>query len=274
MPFAATTELLVVGDDHAIRFETGQIDSTRSRVTDQPLHAGAGSLSAMADLGAGGIAVLGGRSGDAGVDGITVVRAAGSPLALALATPRSDASAIALAGGILVAGGQAEGAPLFEWVGTDGTRLPFGDTAARSGGTLVRGREGLTAFYYLGADGTGAAIADTWVVDGCPAACRAMAGPTHMPLRTHAVAVPRSTGTIVLGGDDGGPSNRVEEVRLSGTTVEIVPLGPLRSARRDLTAIALGSDFVLVAGGEGVEGTLLPSMELCLPERLPPIALP
>ena len=51
-------------------------------------------------------------------------------------------------------------------------------------------------------------------------------------------------------------------------------MDPLPSARRGASAIALPSDLVLVGGGFGRDGTPNTALELCFPERLPPIALP
>lgn len=283
LPFRATTDLFVLGDDHAIRFETAaRTDSTSPRARDRSLHSGAGGASAVVDLGARGIAVIGGQAGDAAVTTVTVVPTFETiePYRYTLQTPRSGASAVPLGGGILVAGGQPEGQPLFEWLPLDPPYIPstFGPTTTIHGGTLVLSTEdgGQTALFYLGEDGSGTASTASFVVTGCPSRCVASDAALFPFPRVNAASVARSTSTIVLGGMDaeGRPSAFVEEVRFMGGVPTLSMAGSLSAARADVTATPLGSDIVLVAGGVGAEGTPRDDLELCFPEELPRIALP
>ena len=279
VPFAGTTSLLVLGEAAAVRFET-RPSATGARVVPQALHPGAGIISGLADLGARGIAVVGGADGDGPSALITIVRAMSAPETLRMAAPRSAPAAIAFAGGLLVAGGQAEGEPLFEWFSGSGERIVFGGTERRSSGTLVRSPDVATAFYYLGEDGAGTPLDDGWTVRGCPA-CEATLYSVGASPRRDALSVPRSTGTLVLGGvladpatDRSSPQRLAEEVRFEAGAPVLVPMDPLPSARRGASAIALPSDLVLVGGGFGRDGSPITSLELCFPERLPPITLP
>jgi hypothetical protein len=74
--------------------------------------------------------------------------------------------------------------------------------------------------------------------------------------------------------DRSSPQRLAEEVRFEAGAPVLVPMDPLPSARRGASAIALPSDLVLVGGGFGRDGTPITSLELCFPERLPPITLP
>jgi hypothetical protein len=278
MRFAGTTSLLVLGEASAVRFETRPI-TTGARVVPQALHTNAGSGSALADLGARGVAVIGGGGMAEPSSEITIVRAVSAPETLRLAAPRALSSAIAFAGGLLVAGGQAEGLPLFEWFSAGGERTTFGPTERRVRGTLVRSPDGVSALYYLGEDGAGTPEGG-WLVRGCPA-CEASFVPLGTTPRRDALCVPRSTGTLVLGGiardsETGAPSPQriVEEVRFEAGGPVLAPLGSLQSARIGATAIALTSDLVLVGGGFTRDGVPVTSFDLCFPERLPAIALP
>lgn len=277
--FTGTTSLLVLGEASAVRFET-RPSTTGARVVRQALHPGAGIGSALTSLGARGIAVVGGLEGLEASNQISIVQATSAPASLRMEAARAGPAAIGLAGGLLVAGGQPEGRPLFEWFGPRGEHEVFGPTSQRVGGTLVRSPDGATGFYYLGEDGAGTQLTDGWIVRGCPA-CEVSPVPRAGSPRRDALSAPRSSGTLVLGGSTTDPATGsevpqrvVEEVRFAAGEPVLVPMGPLPSARLRATATALTSDLVLIGGGFSRDGTLLTTFELCFPERLPPISLP
>lgn len=272
---AGTRLFFAVDETHAIVYDTTATTPAADRVSRAMLHGGSGLDSAVTDLGTRGIAVVGGLSGVDRSRDVTVVRDRSTfdRLDGNLMVGRSGASAVPFSGGMLVAGGQADGAPLFEWtpLGAPGTPSAFGDTAARSDGVLVV--DGNTAFYYLGRDDEGALVESSWIITGCPTTCTATAGPLAPSPRFDPATAARAEATVVLGGEgSSGPSRAVEEIVITGADVSIVPMGDLTEPRADTTALAVGGGMVLVAGGRGADREL-DSMELCFPQELDPFVV-
>jgi hypothetical protein len=275
-----TTEVFALDDVHAVRYETGQLNTTAVlRARDVSLHAGAGYRSALAAT-ASGVAVIGGRDGDRRVTEISVVPTIAGPATVrALAHAREGASAVSMADGLLVAGGQEEGAPLFEWISLTGTaNRVFGEgLPARSEGALALSPDGRTAFYYLGRSSDGSLPSTSYVITGCPTSCSAVLGVETSAPRARPAITERETATVVLGGtlaDMVSSASTVEEIRFPSTgTVTLAPLGALRFSRRDLSAVTLGGGTVLVAGGRDDENDLA-TMELCFPEALDTLFVP
>jgi hypothetical protein len=274
-----TSLLLAIDGGHAVVYDAGAGDATTRRDTEVTLHGGANILSALAELGGDGVAVVGGRiDGGEAVPNITVVRGIDAfDRSHMLAFARSGASAARFGRGILVAGGQAEGEPLFEWISIDGSaNVSFGEgEPPRTGGALVVSPGGASAFYYLGRASDESLVDTTYLISGCPAACVATrADPAAHP-RFEPATARRAAATVVIGGFDLATeaSATVEEVRFVGSSVTVVQLGDLSSARADTAAVTLGGGTVLVAGGQG-RGGPLDTMELCFPEELDPLVVP
>lgn len=283
VPFGdASTDLFALDESHAIRYDANGDPATTNRERAVVLHAGAGPRSALTTtLGSSvpsGVAVVGGLDGDRPVTDIRIVpRADGATSSFVLMHPRAGASAVQMGDGLLVAGGQADGLPMFEWVSLTGTRSSvFGDTVGRADGVLALSRDGRTALYYLGRTSDGALPVTSYVISGCPSACVAVPGPVTALGRTSPAVTQREVATVVVGGADldGAATNVVEEVRFPAPgTVTLSVLGTLAQARRDTAAITLGGGTILVAGGRGTED-VLDTMELCFPEALETITVP
>lgn len=274
-----TTEAFALDDVHAVRYETGRQNTMIDRARDVSLHAGAGYRSALAAT-ASGVAVVGGLDGDRRVTEISVVPTTEGPATVrTLAHAREGASAVGMADGLLVAGGQEEGAPLFEWISLTGTaNRVFGEgLPARSEGALALSPDGRTAFYYLGRASDGSLPTTSYVITGCPTSCTAVLGVETSAPRARPAVTERETATVVLGGtlaDMLSSSPAVEEVRFPGTgTATLAVLGALRFSRRDLSAVTLGGGTVLVAGGRDDDNDLA-NMELCFPEALDTLYVP
>lgn len=275
------TLFLALDADHAIAYDAGP-DAIGARDVMITLHGGANTLSAIAELGDEGVAVVGGRNSTTSVRNIALVRGVSDvDRSHMLGFARAGASAARFGRGILVAGGQADGEPLFEWISIDGTvaDVSFGEgEPPRTGGALVVSPGGASAFYYLGRARDGSLPDTTYLITGCPAACTATpSDPAARPRFEPAIAQ-RASAAVVLGGDiggdiDGAASATVEEVRFVGSSVTVALLGDLSSARADTTAITLGGGTVLVAGGQGTSAPL-DTMELCFPEELDPLVVP
>jgi hypothetical protein len=248
------------------------------------VHLGAGPLSALVDLGddpvTGGIAIVGGRQGDAPSDGITWVDINGLATTSTLASARVRPAAVRIGDVLLIAGGQAEGEPLFETVSVlaghaQGERID--DVAEqRFGPVLARDPGGNGAWLGFGEDADGVLLASTYAIAGCPSACRATpSSPLERPRRGFATAL-RSTETLVIGGaDDAGlSSSAIDRVRFASGVPIVEPLGELHTARQRPGATHVAQGVVLVAGGQVERGggsTELRSLrdfEICFPEAL------
>jgi hypothetical protein len=240
------------------------------------VHPGVGPSSAILDLGNDGVVILGGLDVDEPASGITWVDVDGYTTISELATPRERPAAIRMGDYVLVAGGQAADAPLFELVsisspGAASITSDVGDP--RFDAILVSdGSDGAWLGFGESADGT---LLDTTVrIDGCPDACVATAStPIDRP-RRGARAVARTGDTLVLGGaDETGPTNAVDRVRFVGGMPVVEPLGELDAARDRPGAAPIGSGVIVVAGGLGVRPELsaLSDLEICFPETLEPL---
>ncbi len=252
------------------------LTSTGQRTTPLSLHPGANDHSALVPLGLG-VAVVGGGSSDTPSSGISWVTPDGTTHQTALMTPRADAAAAPFAGGLLVAGGAAAGAPLAEVADpalpTARALLAGIDDGVRRGAALFLDAAGARALLVGGVDGTGAPRADTWLLEGCPDACRATAGPTWDDARAGAasVALPGGGG-LLLGGQSGAdPTRSVDRILFDPSGARIEPSTPLAAARSDARAFTLGgSGIVVVVGGRDVAGPR-GDVEACFPDQ---IALP
>jgi|GEM_PF-2492815 len=273
------TLILAIDGSHAITYDAGGGSVVMARDTEITLHGGANTLSAIAELGDEGVAVVGGHDDDDAVPAISVVRSVTTvDRSHMLSFARAGASAARFGRGILVAGGQTDGEPLFEWISIDGTidNVSFGDAEpARSGGALVVSLGGASAFYYLGRASDGSLPDTTYLISGCPAACIATVSTPALHPRFEPAIAMRATAAVVLGGFDVGgfATATVEEVRFVGSSASVVALGDLSSARADTAVVTLGGGTVLVAGGQGTSN-VLDSMELCFPEELDPLIVP
>ncbi len=275
-----TTLILALSDvRRAVLYD---VDPAREGLRDEDLseaqtgnqvHAGAGSSSALVDLGADGAAIVGGVEGDQASDGITWVDLLGFATTSHLSTRRERPAAVRIGGEILVAGGQAPGEPLFERISIDAahTSTSFGDGEPRFGAVLVRDSGSTRAWLGFGEDADGTLLDSAIRIEGCPRACVATAtDPIAQPRRGVRV-VERASETVILGGsDDTGPTNAVDRVRFVAGAPVVEALGVLGAARDRPGAAAIGGGVIVVGGGEGVRPELhaLRDMEICFPERL------
>lgn len=191
----------------------------------------------------------------------------------ALLAPRSDPAVVALAGGVLVVGGAAEGEPVAEWLepGRDGALLEGLETLPPGRGGWLASSPSGEAILWIGAETmAGAPRAETYLIRGCPDACEVEAGPTWMRPRTEWTGVVTAAGDLwLVGGRTDAPTDAVDIVRWSdGPRIEAGP--SLHTPRAGAVAFEHASGLVTVAGGEGPEG-LLDDFEHCTPARLDPL---
>lgn len=276
-----TTLLLVVGDTGSILFETGQLVSGGTRDRTLAAHVGADETSTVLALGDFGAVIVGGSTQQ-----LTWVSSAGVPLIGELATPRVRPAVVRFESGILVAGGNTVGTPLFEYFEINATaaRDSFGDTLEpRDGATLAASPSGDAALLLFGRhpeDGTpeaGAFVDGGFVVTGCPAACTATPFTGDVgTLRAGAEAVVRTslvddeTTTLVLGGEveaatpgETVATNLASVIAWSMDTPSVLPHTGLNRPRREHRAIPFAEGVVLVTAGRGVDGVPLDDIELC-----------
>ena len=268
---ARTLSMVVVSDER--RFVV-DVDPTHIGRFDRDLalHPGAGSESALVDLGDG-VAIVGGASGDSAVRDISWVDSAGNVSTSRLRFARRGASAARVGAGILVAGGQAEGEPLYEWFLTYPPEarddvVTFGDTTAVSRPTLVPNPGRDVALLVGGTLADASVRSATQLVYGCPTSCTVDAGPVWEAPRTELALVEREADALLIGGRDAaGPVPTVERVVYAAATPRIESHASLGSARAQPAAAPLASGVVLVAGGRGLDGALA-TLELCFPPEL------
>lgn len=264
---------LVVGDASSWVFERNDLGQAGAR--ELSLHAGAGSASAIADLGSAGAAVVGGAASIEvawiGVDG----RAA-APSALSV---RRDAPAAAAIGsGVLVVGGHAEGEAAAEWLPRfgDGVALDVAGLPAGRGGVLFPSPDGADALW-IGFEVDGAPSGEAFVLRGCDRdACEGIEAVEWPRPRSGFATVVTAAGALwLIGGerDEGGvlvPSREVDLVRWAGRA-PVIEAGPdLRSPRAGAAAFEHASGVVVVAGGLG-EAALAADLEMCFPPALDPL---
>lgn len=277
MRFAGQPRILVVSGRRAVVLDFGgdvtddMIDSVLAT------HAGTGAASALVDLGALGLAIVGGSDGPNAVPTISWVGIDRSVQTSALPHARAGAAATSWGASeaILVAGGQGPGEPSFAFVPAAvaaredvvGFELPTPPPSPLRGGVLLRAPDGRSALWVGATDETGAASARTWLVRGCPSACEVVAGPDWPAPRTRFAAVVTSAGAWIVGGREAGaPSARVERVTWTGSEPSFAPT-TLGSAREDAAVTELAGGMLLVVGGRG-PGGVVDGFELCAPSAL------
>jgi hypothetical protein len=272
--FAGQPRLLVLSSGASVVDFGG--DATEPVSTLTGLHAGAGEASALVDLVASGVAIVGGDDA-AAISWVGVDR---SVQTSALPTARADAAATrwGASEGILIAGGNAEGEPVLVYVPAGAAaredvvtfELPGTPGRASRGGALLRSPDGAAALYLGALDAAGVVSTETWVVRGCPRACEVEPGPSWPEAREGFAVVETSTGAWIVGGREGAtPSARVERIVWSAGTPVLEP-SSLVTARDEAAVTALAGGMVLVVGGRGAERAL-ESFELCAPGTLEPI---
>lgn len=272
--FAGQPRMLVLGPSGASILDFGG-DTTEPIASLGGLHAGAGEASALVDLVASGMAVVGGLDA-ASVSWIGVDR---SVQQSELPAPRAGAAAASWGAseGLLVAGGNADGEPTFAYVPAAvaarsdvlGFDLPGGSAPLR-GGVVLRSPDGASALYLGAIDELGAVSTETWLVRGCPRACAVEPGPAWPDAREGFAVAPTSTGAWLVGGRvRGAPSARVERIVWSAGEPSIEATS-LVTARDDAAVTPLAGGMILVVGGRGAERAL-ESFELCAPASLEPI---
>lgn len=270
------SRLVIASGDRTFRFDTDLEDGDGEQAI-AGVHEGAGGRSALVDLGNEGVAIVGGAESTAedaeGVASISWIDAStGGVRVTALATPRRDPAAVWVGGGLLIAGGQAEGQPLLEFAPNrgDGAALEGSPTEARAGAVLVAPERRLAMLLGgLAADGT--VRADTSIVSGCPA-CRLSEGAVWETPRLRPALAHTATATWLVGGEsaEGVASADVDVVRVVGDVVSVQALteGRLPTPRRAAGAAELADGVVAVFGGVDDEGAELGSMALCWPSQL------
>ena len=250
------------------------------------LHAGAGLESALYSRGPNEVVVVGGRTAAGRVSDVSIVNLTTEDtvaiLEGALAVPRANPAVAVLAdGSVLVAGGQEEGQPLFELLSPTTTSSvgAFGDTGARSGPVLALDPGRRAALMVGGADETGAVVPETIIISTCASVCGTSLGPVW-PTPRLGPAVQRRRGetpaqgsTVLLGGtaQSGGtlaPSDAVEAIVWDASVPRFQALGPLSQRRERHSVAALGSDVLIVGGGQGVDAPTR-DLDICWPEAFP-----
>lgn len=286
------TRIVIVSDALRVIYDASPTATThQSSLT---LHAGAGAESAVVELGGNGVAVIGGFDGDA-VTGVTWIATDGTTSSGALMFPRRRPSAAWVNGRLLVVGGQAAGAPLFELMTLRDSvsSAQFGDAEERYAPLVTTNASRSQVFVALGSD---APDADTtlrttsYVLSSCNnAGCSVAGGPDLTELPAGAALVSHEVGTLgsmatgyetlVVGGTDtltGTPSMLIDRVRFetdgSGTNgVSVTPFGELHTPRSLPGATEIGAGVILVAGGADAGGDALNTVEICFPAALRPI---
>lgn len=237
-----------------------------SRVAPLSLHDRAGDGSSVLSLGDRGAVVVGGGSAEAPSDGVSWIRVDGEVVSSTLAVARHRPALVELEGSVLVAGGAAEGEPAAE-------RLPFRGSGEAIAAVADAPRFGAHAFgrdpvvVVGGLDPDGAPRADTLVLRGCPADCRAAPGPTWETPRTLVSAVVTPDGGWLVGGEDAdGPSAVVTRVTTDGAPALVEGL-ELSAPRAAPAALSIQAGLVYVVGGRDAAGPRR-DVEVCFPETL------
>jgi hypothetical protein len=275
----ATDRILAISETRtdAVIYDLGLHAAPRE--TSVPLHPGAGAGSALADLGAEGIAIVGGGTEDAPASAITWIDVRGTATTTALAIPRARPAAIRIGEGIVIAGGQSEGAPLFEYARLRDRGVPIAGTEGptRRAPILVRDPSARTALLLGGADASGLPDTRTWLVTGCPAACSVVEGPAWERARLSPAIAETGRSTFLLGGTAVdplsrtlGPSAAVDEVVIVGGAISLETFGDLDRPRERAAAAHLESGVVVVVGGRVEGGGGASTITLCWPNALEP----
>ena len=255
---------ILVLPSNASPFIFDMFDPTR-RITAVILHNGAGTRSALVSVPGLGAMVIGGEVSGVPQSTVSLVEPDGTVVSLRLSVPRSDPQATALGMDVLVAGGDDDGTAEILLEGEQAGQSVAGVMdGVRKAGLLVGDGEN-RALWMGGVDADAALRQDTLRFDDCPSGCTASAGPAWPTARLAALQPQRSQ--LVIGGEG---SSRVDEVRWSGTDVEISPLLDLNVPRAGAGGIVLESGAFIVAGGDdGV--SVRDDFEFCVPAALEPL---
>jgi hypothetical protein len=228
--------------------------------------------SALVDLGSQGAALIGGASTRSQV--ISWVTSAGVVETTALAFPRSGAAAVAIGDGILVAGGQAEGDPLLEYVAlrSDGVAVDPTRATRLDVPILVRDPMARSAMLVGGTDAAGVIRTETSIVSGCPA-CGVSPGPAPWaaPRREVAVAETERSALLLGGSDASGMLSAVVDrvVFADATTASFEQAyASLPEPRSRAAAVPIGSGVVMLVGGLGTSDEPARAIDLCWPQAL------
>ena len=256
-------EILVL-PSNASPFVFNMFDASR-RITSVVLHNGAETRSALVSVPGVGAMVIGGEFAGEAQSTVSVVEPDGEVTTRQLSEPRSGPVATVLGADVLVAGGDANGtAEILIDGSATGKLIPGVMNGVRESGLLVGDAES-RALWIGGADATDAMRQDTLRFDGCPNACVSSVGPEWATARLGALQPAQSA--LVIGGE---ASQLVEEVRWSGTDVEIQPVLQLEVPRAGAGGIVLESGAFVVAGGnDGV--SIREDFEFCVPASLEPL---
>ena len=236
--------------------------SGAERASSITLYDGAGIASAMARRDeVGDVLIAGGRVDDAPVATLARIDGSAGVTLGALSAPRAGATAVGLATGALVVGGdRSAGAPFAEWVDfASFATTPVDDVGAepvRLEPLVVQGERSL--WVIGGSDGAGAPVTTSWVVRGCPEACALEAGP----------ALELGVGAS-LRGDVLVDGARVSRVSEEGGW-HLSPVAELVHPRQGAGVTAYESGIVWVHGGAGIDGPR-GDAELCWPAQLTPL---
>jgi hypothetical protein len=210
-----------------------------------------------------------------------------------LTHPRRRPAAAYVDRKLVVAGGQAEGAPLFEILTAGSTidpATPFATstTEARYAPVLTTDLAHARAFLVLGsADAHDDALVrqTTYELTTCTVSgCTVTDGPAFTDARAGAAAVTHGVGsstpstaqteTLLVGGTEGGvPSPLVDRITFDGMHFRLEPSGGMLRAPRDQPgATEIGGGVILVGGGADADGNARNTLELCFPRILAPIS--
>lgn len=288
------TVIVFVPDVQPSTFDATQ-GATTPRAALTGVHPGAGSESTVVVVPSYGVAIVGGFDGGDGVSGITWVRADGSDTTTTeLSSTRRHPAVVPLGSSrLLVAGGQAEGMPLFEIVsnGGNGTPVTGSPTEARYRAVAASDLAHSHALVALGsasADDPSMLRSSTYVLSACTATnCTITAGPTLAgdQLRSGVTAISHRAGTegtstptdvyetLLVGGVDasGAPSRAIDRIRFDGATATVAGFAQLVAPRGVPGATDIGGGIVLVAGGADERDNAITSVEICFPAELRPI---
>jgi hypothetical protein len=267
----SSTPFLVVG-----RANTAQVafvyDATTGAETTLVAHPGAGFDSSVADLGDNGAVVVGGLLEAAAVDGVTWVSEDGAVTGITrLATPRMRPALVALASGVVVAGGQAAGQPQIEFLalGQNGVFVTGASTDELLEPVGVRSVNHASAAVLGGQ--TGAELSARVQIVSCTGASCSLRDATESwatARRAPAIVETRES-TWLLGGLDGsgGPSTSVDRVTFDGTHVRVDTSISLPRPRQGAAAVEVARGVVLLAGG--ADGSdVLRDLVVCWPPDL------
>ncbi len=268
----ATAPILVLGEtlggQAAFVFDALAPETASPSLTG--VHEGAGVLSTIVGLGADGAAIVGGAGGE-GASSVTWVQSPTSVSVSRLAVPRQRPAVAFVGGGLLVAGGQPEGAARLEFVPIrgDGQPVPAAGTGALDGALWVRDPARATALLVGGDDVGGSTVTTTMLARGCPA-CVVSEGPRFDRARRGAAHAETPSGTWLLGGvqADGTPSPHTDLVSVQSASASIDALGDLPTGRARASALPLASGVVLLVGGMNPSMTPERGLAICWPRAL------